>query len=218
MKRYHDYNLYNFITITVIKPVLWATKEVSMRVQEHWGNKRNCGEEQNLLLHRRFYTETLVEEIFRLWTHACVCARYIHRSYGKILKNLSRMQKFHERQCSQQVNFSDLFLGYHIRFKWTNWSVSTRVRSLGNHNNKRTNSVVLVLQRTIPTERQPLICEVSVNFWGQKVSRGPRNGSPRPYSRPSWPEQPLFLQSSSSIVLTRPGEPRSKSINSQKIW
>jgi hypothetical protein len=37
----------------------------------------------------------------------------------------------------------------------------------------------LVRQRTIPTERPPLVGEVSANFSGQRVSRGHRNDSPR---------------------------------------
>jgi hypothetical protein len=38
----------------------------------------------------------------------------------------------------------------------------------------------LVRQRTIPTERRPLVGEVSANFSGYRVSRGQRNESPRP--------------------------------------
>jgi hypothetical protein len=38
----------------------------------------------------------------------------------------------------------------------------------------------LVRQRTIPTERPPLVAEVSANFSRQRVSRGQRNKSPRP--------------------------------------
>jgi hypothetical protein len=39
---------------------------------------------------------------------------------------------------------------------------------------------ILVRTRTIPTEWPPLVGEVSANFCGQRVSRGQRNGSPRP--------------------------------------
>jgi hypothetical protein len=45
------------------------------------------------------------------------------------------------------------------------------------------NSVALVRERTTPTERPPLVGEVSASFCGQKVPRGQRNGAPRPYSR-----------------------------------
>jgi hypothetical protein len=48
--------------------------------------------------------------------------------------------------------------------------------------NERTNSVVLVRERTIQTERPPPVGEVSANFFaGRGVSRGQRNGSPRPF-------------------------------------
>jgi hypothetical protein len=39
---------------------------------------------------------------------------------------------------------------------------------------------VLVRQRTIPTERPPLLGEVSASFSGERLSRGQRNESPRP--------------------------------------
>jgi hypothetical protein len=38
----------------------------------------------------------------------------------------------------------------------------------------------LIRQRLIPTERPPLVSEVSANFSGQRVSRGQRNKSPGP--------------------------------------
>jgi hypothetical protein len=41
------------------------------------------------------------------------------------------------------------------------------------------NSAALVRERTIPTERPPLVGEDSANFCGQRVSRGQRNGFPR---------------------------------------
>jgi hypothetical protein len=52
----------------------------------------------------------------------------------------------------------------------------------------KTNFVALARKRTLPTERPPLVCEVSANFCGQRVSCGPRNGSPRPYYLFSIPE------------------------------
>jgi hypothetical protein len=48
---------------------------------------------------------------------------------------------------------------------------------------QKKNSVALVRKRAIPTERPPLVGEVTANFCGQRVSRGQRKGSPRPYSR-----------------------------------
>jgi hypothetical protein len=40
-------------------------------------------------------------------------------------------------------------------------------------------SVALVRKRIIPTERPPLLGEVSAKFCGWRVSRGQRNGSPQ---------------------------------------
>jgi hypothetical protein len=52
---------------------------------------------------------------------------------------------------------------------------------------KKKNSVALVCERTIPIEQKLLVGEVGANFCGWRVSRGQRNGSPRPYSRFSRP-------------------------------
>jgi hypothetical protein len=43
--------------------------------------------------------------------------------------------------------------------------------------NKQTNSVAWVRERTIPTERPPLIGEVSADICGSSVSHGQRDGS-----------------------------------------
>jgi hypothetical protein len=48
------------------------------------------------------------------------------------------------------------------------------------HGLTKLNSVALVGKQTIPTERRPHVGEVCVNFCGQTVSRGQRNGSLRP--------------------------------------
>jgi hypothetical protein len=85
-------------------------------------------------------------------------------------------------------------------------------------NKKTTNSVALVRDRSIATERPPLVGEGSANFWGWRVLRGKRNGSPWPYSRLSRPEPLLYLPSSSSIVLTRLSGHSSISTTSQKMW
>jgi hypothetical protein len=79
-------------------------------------------------------------------------------------------------------------------------------------------SVVWVRERTILTERPPLVGEISVNVCGQWVPRGHRDGSLWPHFWLSRPEQLLFLSSSSSIVLTRLTGPRSRPSTSQKIW
>jgi hypothetical protein len=69
----------------------------------------------------------------------------------------------------------------------------------------------------MPTERPPLVDEVSANFFGWKVPRGQRDGSLWPYSRFSRLELLLFVSSSSSIVLTRLSGPRFRPTTSQKI-
>jgi hypothetical protein len=56
----------------------------------------------------------------------------------------------------------------------------------------------LSLRATVPTERPPLVGEVSANVCGWRVPRGRRDGSLRPYFRLSRPEPLLFLPSSSS--------------------
>jgi hypothetical protein len=73
---------------------------------------------------------------------------------------------------------------------------------------KKTSSVAWVRARTIPTERPPLVREVSANFWA--MPRGQWVGTLRPYSRRSRPEPLLFLPSSSSVVLTRLSGHRSR--------
>jgi hypothetical protein len=45
------------------------------------------------------------------------------------------------------------------------------------------NSVPSVRKRTLPTERPPVVGEVSVNFFRYRVPRDQRDGSLRPYSR-----------------------------------
>jgi hypothetical protein len=56
------------------------------------------------------------------------------------------------------------------------------------------NSVVCVLERTIPTERPPLVGEVFSNFCGKRVPRDQRDGSLLPYSRVSGQEPLRFYQ------------------------
>jgi hypothetical protein len=85
-----------------------------------------------------------------------------------------------------------------------------------NNNNNNNNSMALVRERTVPTERPPLVGEVSTNF--SVVSHLQRKESLRPYSRISRPEPLLFLPSSSSVVFTRLSWPGSRPSASQKIW
>jgi hypothetical protein len=56
---------------------------------------------------------------------------------------------------------------------------------------EKKNSVARVYERTIQTERRPLLGEASANPCGQRVPRGQHDVSLRPYSRFSRPEQKL---------------------------
>jgi hypothetical protein len=82
----------------------------------------------------------------------------------------------------------------------------------------KTNSVALVRKRTIPTERPPLVGEVSANFSGYRVSRGQRNESPRPLISIFYTGTATFLTNSSSIIFTRLSGPRFRPTTSQKMW
>jgi hypothetical protein len=96
------------------------------------------------------------------------------------------------------------------------WKICALSR-ITNYFVKELNSMALVRKRTIPTERTPHV-EVGANFCGYGVSRGQRNGSPRPLISVFYnPEQLLFNSSSSSVILTRPSGPRSRPTTFQKI-
>jgi hypothetical protein len=115
-----------------------------------------------------------------------------------------------------------------LRCKWRR--VYPIERSMGGAQGRsgccNNNSVALVRERTIPTERPLPVGEVSANFCGW-LPCGHRGGSPtavisadplRPYSRFSRPEPLLFLPSSSSVVLTRLSGCRYRPTTYQKIW
>jgi hypothetical protein len=87
-----------------------------------------------------------------------------------------------------------------------------------NNNNNNNNSVALVRERTIPTERQPLVGEVSANFLRIRGSCSQRGGSLRPYSRFYRTEPLFFLSSSSSFVLMRPSGPHIGHIHLAFYW
>jgi hypothetical protein len=80
------------------------------------------------------------------------------------------------------------------------------------------NSVASIFERTIQTERPPLVGDVSANLCGKSVPRGQSDGSQHRCSRFSRPDPLFFLSSSSSIVLTRLSGPRSRPTASQKLW
>jgi hypothetical protein len=72
-------------------------------------------------------------------------------------------------------------------------------------------SMVWVHERTIPTERPPLVGEMSANFCGYRVPRQ-HDRSLWPYSRVSRQEPLLFYQVAPQFVLTRLSGPRSRPI------
>src|SRR5215468_7523881 len=79
------------------------------------------------------------------------------------------------------------------------------------------NSVAVVRERTIPTERPPPVGEVSANLWriegSHVVSATGPHGRKSLFSRP---ESLLFHSSSSSVDLTRLSGPRSRPTTTQK--
>jgi hypothetical protein len=62
-----------------------------------------------------------------------------------------------------------------------------------------TNSVAWVRERTVPTQRLPLVDEINVNFCGETVPRGQRDGSSRLYSRISRPSRYFFFQAAPQL-------------------
>jgi hypothetical protein len=76
------------------------------------------------------------------------------------------------------------------------------------------NSVALVRKRTTPTERPPLVGEVSANFCVVSATDQHSVFNLGVLD----PETLLFHSSSSSVILTRLSGPRSRHTTSQKIW
>jgi hypothetical protein len=128
-----------------------------------------------------------------------------------------------EPPCSRSYTMTIYSSETSVDLLWTVWHCNRTYYASGQRGFrgrsmfKKLNSVTLVGERTIPTERPPLFDEVSANFCVFRMSRGQRNVFPWPYSRLSRPEPLIFLPSSSSIVLTRLSGPRSRSTTSQKI-
>jgi hypothetical protein len=81
---------------------------------------------------------------------------------------------------------------------------------------KKLNSVAWVRERTIPTERPPLVGEVSVNFFRIQSAAWSAWRIPPAVISVSRPEPLLSLPSSSSIVLTRLSGPRSRPTTFQR--
>jgi hypothetical protein len=71
-----------------------------------------------------------------------------------------------------------------------NWNLKRKKKT----KKTKLKSMVWVRERTIPTERPPLVGEVIANLCGYRVPLGQRDGSLRPYSRFSRQKQLLFYQ------------------------
>jgi hypothetical protein len=103
------------------------------------------------------------------------------RRPGKSFKMSQRMIKMHHDYIhKEQSNFDEFLLLI------SSESISLHLLKI--------NSMVWVRERTIPTERPPLVGEVIANVCWYRVPRGQRNGSLRPYSRFSSQEPLLFYQ------------------------
>jgi hypothetical protein len=63
----------------------------------------------------------------------------------------------------------------------------------------KTSSVVLVGERTTPTELPALVGEVIINFCGRRVSLGQRDESLLPYSRFSRPDDTSISTTKSGV-------------------
>jgi hypothetical protein len=86
-------------------------------------------------------------------------------------------------------------------------------------NNKKQNKLRGLSPRANYTDRAIAACRRSLlpRFADRGVSRSQRGGSPTAVISVTRPKPPLFLSSSSSIVLTRLSGPRSRPTTSQKI-
>jgi hypothetical protein len=82
------------------------------------------------------------------------------------------------------VSYLCVLRGWHSRSTWDRSAKGLSLTALVKIENGRSKVIkklrVLVRQRTIPTERPPLVGEVNANFSGERMSRGQRNQSPRP--------------------------------------
>ena len=95
-----------------------------------------------------------------------------------------------------------------------------RLRSTHHHTKKtKLNSVALVREQTIPTERPPPVGEVSANFCGQRgVTWSAQRIPTAVLISVLQTGAATFYSSSSSIDLTRLSGPRYRPTTTQKIW
>jgi hypothetical protein len=75
------------------------------------------------------------------------------------------------------------------------------IRNIHTYIKTKNNSMVWARERTIPTERPPLVGEVIAKFLGIEGARGQRDGSLHPYSRFSIQQPLLFYQVAPQLYL-----------------
>jgi hypothetical protein len=124
---------------------------------------------------------------------------------------------FADREC-YVVSMTDPYgriLGFLDRTCCINPIDNTHYAPVGTTPSTRTKYITRYRYRYRPSDRR--LSAKLVPMFAEMVPRGQPDGSLRPYSRLFRLEPPLFLPSSSSIVLTRPSEPRSRPATSQKI-
>jgi hypothetical protein len=95
-----------------------------------------------------------------VWNRVKMTKTYTYFEHNKLRKYLSQRIVFVE-QNDKLIFFSICFYSYVFRSSRGLKDNCSPLRT----SNKRTNSVAWVRERTIPTERPPLVCEVSANFF-----------------------------------------------------
>jgi hypothetical protein len=110
---------------------------------------------------------------------------------------------------------SSIFLcGFLVSKRSTMRATCVRKHRLKSTNNNSWPQSAGELYRLSDRRSSAKLVSTSADTW---VSRSQRVGTLRSYSRLSRPKPLLFLSSSSSIVLTRLSEPRSRHTTSQKV-
>jgi hypothetical protein len=135
----------------------------------------------------------------------------------QILNLLNRSYHQYEHKLSDINCLLNQLRSYPVIKKATETETNT-IKIIPQLMNMTQNYVAWDRERTIPTERPPIVGEVSANFLQIEGVVWSAQRIPRPYSRISRPEPLLFLPSSSSVVLMRLSVPRSRPITSQKIY
>jgi hypothetical protein len=167
-----------------------------------------------------------IDKLLIAYRRCSKCPIVIFRWFGNV--NMELLRIIMKRHDSQQGWLTCLTQPGTGAFRpWTviaqaSWIHLTWVHchsawSLGNTKVHKKNSVVLVRERTTPTELPPLVGEVSAKLLRKESDTWLMWRILTAVFSISRPEPLFFLPSSSSIVLTRLGGPCSRPTNSQKI-